>query len=180
MHASLIDRTSHAGDLPVAKDTMMTAPTQGCMGGVVKKHFHLTFHFTVNIDESKIPTEGIHAKTWYTRSSRDDEAWHETDDRQRRLLKAVLANNEVLNRWLRMTIASWFEQEEWKEALPPDDEWGDILAPAIATLSKDDRETYGAMIADRVLAEDIEDFNDCFSTEFDALDIVEVKLRGEQ
>jgi len=155
----------------------------------VSKHFHLTLHFTVTGDDSRIPTTGVKFQRHPndTRSG-DDEGWRKHDDRMRRLYKAVLSNKRVLRDFLESRISSWLTDEHyWDEILLNEeviDERGearveDILRPAIATLSEEDREIFTRQIAADVFYENSEEFLDCFSTEFDAVELHEVEMRQE-
>ena len=145
----------------------------------IKKHFHLIFHLNVTIDESKIPTEGVNATTLGTRSG-DDAWWRRYDDRQRRLLKAVLADKKTLDNWIMSQFASLFEGGEANSVFYEPDESENILAPAIATLSPEDRKAFADLIAHEVLDDHIEEFRECFLFEFTGLNVAEVEHGGRQ
>lgn len=158
----------------------------------LRKHFHLTLHFTVSGDESKIPTTGVKFQRHPndTRSG-SDIFWREHDERMRRLFQAVVSNKIVLHDFLESCISGWLNsnaQDCWDEILFDAGKLNEhdelplenILLPAIATLNEEDKQVFTKLVASDVFYENVEEFIDCFSTEFDAVDLVEVEMRGEQ
>lgn len=157
----------------------------------IKKHFRLTMHFTIIGDESKIPTTGVQFQP-HPNSTRtgDDALWHEHDDRMRRLFEAVLSNERALRLFLESRVASWLTTEtdqHWDEILFDDavlDKHNEVrlenlLYPAIATLSKEDRKVFTRQVANEVFFDNIEEFLDCFSTELEAVELQEVEVEDE-
>ncbi len=159
------------------------------MNNTIKKHFHLTLHFTVTGNESKIPTEGVNAKVHYTRSG-DDAAWRKSDDRMRRLYKAVVSDKRVLRAFFESCISVWLETEtaqHWNEILFDEDmldehrelRLEDILRPAITRLPEEDEQWFAKIEANKVFYDHLDEFIDCFSTELDYLELSEIEMEED-
>ncbi len=159
----------------------------------ISKHFHLTLHFTVTGDESEIPTTGVNFQKHpnCTRSG-SDTFWREHDERMRRLYKAVVNDKQALYALFASRISAWLETETyqfWDTILFDEgmlDEHNnevrleDMLQPALAALSKEDREILLRHAEEQVLYENVEEFLDCFSANLTGVDFTEVEMRGEQ
>ena len=144
------------------------------MSEKISKHFHLTLHFTVTGDESKIPTE--------------DEEYNE---RQRRLFRAVVSDKKTLDVYQRYLIAGWLELEGsryFDDMLLYDVKKGDrgfreaetILDNAIAELDASDREWFAEVEEEGIFYENTEVFHDCFEANIVGVDFTEVEMRGHQ
>ncbi len=144
------------------------------MSEKISKHFHLTLHFTVTGDESKIPTE--------------DEEYNE---RQRRLFRAVVSDKKTLDVYQRYLIAGWLELEGsryFDDVLLYDVKKGDrgfreaetILDNAIAELDASDREWFAEVEEEGIFYENTEVFHDCFEANIVGVDFTEVEMRGHQ
>ena len=144
------------------------------MSEKISKHFHLTLHFTVTGDESKIPTE--------------DEEYNE---RQRRLFRAVVSDKKTLDVYQRYLIAGWLELEGsryFDDMLLYDVKKDDrgfreaetILDNAIAELDASDREWFAEVEEEGIFYENTEVFHDCFEANIVGVDFTEVEMRGHQ
>ena len=144
------------------------------MSEKISKHFHLTLHFTVTGDESKIPAEN-----------------EEYNERQRRLFKAVVSDKKTLDVYQRYLIAGWLELEGsryFDDMLLYDVKKGDrgfreaetILDNAIAELDASDREWFAEVEEEGIFYENTEVFHDCFEANIVGVDFTEVEMRGHQ
>ncbi len=144
------------------------------MSEKISKHFHLTLHFTVTGDESKIPTE--------------DEEYNE---RQRRLFRAVVSDKKTLDVYQRYLIAGWLELEGsryFDDMLLYDVKKDDrgfreaetILDNAIAELDASDREWFAEVEEEGIFYENTEVFHDSFEANIVGVDFTEVEMRGHQ
>ena len=144
----------------------------------VKKTYQLslTLHFTVEVDESTIPTTGVNATPSGVTRTGDDNAWRQSDEIKRRLLHAVLAQKETTDAYLLFSVVSqisgWTWQE-WHETLRGIDEedLDYILAPAIKTLPQDDQKYFAGAEKNHVFFEATEIFQDCWSTRMEDAEI---------
>lgn len=140
------------------------------------KHLRLQLDFTVTIDESAIPTTGVHATPY---RSGDHEGWLEADECQRRLFKALLANKSMYEAYLIYTIATdlgsmtW---QAWQEFLvgTPSDNLEEVLQPTIETLDKTAQEYFATAKENETFFECTEEFQSCFQTVLDDASIVDM------
>src|SRR5690242_11869105 len=95
-----------------------------------KKHIRLVLDFTIDISDAKLSTRN--KKQLYY------------NERQRRLLHAILSKEEWVNAYLRLELVSSLEltsEREWHELLIGENysDSKEVLAPIIATLSQQDQ-----------------------------------------
>lgn len=137
----------------------------------------LTLHFTVEVDESSIPTDGVNARPNGTIRSGDDEAWREGDEMERRLLHAVIAQKQAADAYLLYAVVSQLSGwpwQDWHELLLGDaqEDIEKVLLPAIKTLSSEDQEHFAHAKASGVFFECTEAFQDCWSVRLDTTKVV--------
>lgn len=105
---------------------------------MIEKHIRLHIDFTITIAEQPpclLPGD-----------IDPPEAAHEYDARQARLLEAVKAHPDVLKAWLHSVIAGQMHSHNWYDwdtlLMGRELSYQDLLTPAIATLSKEDRDFF--------------------------------------
>lgn len=130
-------------------------------------HVKLTLSIDIEIDESHIPTTGAKARPNGTQRTGDDQAWREGDDMQRRLLRAVLADKEVFNEYIRFCVTNCVSGQQWQywhELLRdvPNDHVESVLEPILQKLPAKDQELLQGASENGVFLENVEEFYDCW------------------
>lgn len=130
----------------------------------MKKHIQITLDFTVTIEEEKILP-----------GQNKDEC--EYNERQKRLLHAVLSDKERFDTYLQWQITGFFEcmnWHDWYEQLMGDRDITSetILSDSIATLDTSDQRFFEEVKQEDIFHENIEDMENCFTTELDKVEYV--------
>lgn len=116
----------------------------------MKKQISVTFHFTVDINESP-----------------------KADNRTDRLMTAVLADEAVLQQCARRNVVDFLESyPHWHECMGIG-EWEDVLGTAIASLSEGDRRHYSSAYREGLLYEAVEDVVQCFLATVESVEVRE-------
>lgn len=140
------------------------------------KHLRLQLDFTVTIDESTIPTNGVLA---HPDRSGDDEAWRESDEHQRRLFKMIVTHKDMLETYLTYLLASelgamtW---QQWQDLLlgAPEDNLEEALRPAIALLDASAQEYFANAKENGTFFECTEEFQESIQSSLDDAIIVDM------
>lgn len=137
---------------------------------MMQKNIRLTFDFTVSVDETSL--DNLNDPT--------NPHEHEYQERQRRLLHAVLSDQERFLTYLKWQIASHFELMNWQDFHDllmdkPDVNSQEILASAIATLDASDQQFFAEAEKHDVFFENVEEMADCWSTQVNQVEFVEVE-----
>ena len=131
---------------------------------MIQKKLSLHLHFTVNIDESAIP-------------QREDKDEREYSERQKRLLQAILANQERFHAYLAYQVTSainYLTWQDWDEMLlgSSDEQPLQILKPILATLDSEDQQFFKEADEEGVFYENIEEMEGCFTANLDSCKLV--------
>lgn len=130
-------------------------------------HVSLVLSIDIEIDESHIPTTGVNATPKGIQRTGDDQAWRDGDNMQRRLLRAVLADKEMFEEYIRFCVTnsvSGLQWQYWHQLLrdTPDDDIQRVLEPIIQKLPESDQKQLRQAAENGVFLENVEDFYDCW------------------
>lgn len=113
--------------------------------GTCTKHLRLSIDFHITIAGTPPDDDGL---------NEPDTLYHA---RQERLLTAAKGNSAVLERWIKSLIVNQMQQKacsDWDTLIGGEVAFQDLLAPALATLPKDDQE-YFAFIPEGMYFDDL-------------------------
>lgn len=132
------------------------------------EHLILTLHFAIEVDEARIPIDGVNARPGGTIRTGDDSEWREMDERERRLLRVVVGDRFILESYLRQRVVrhlALMGDRDWDTIFPDDSQNHEMLiATAIKLLSSEDREYFADAEDQGVLYESTEIFDDCWKS----------------
>jgi hypothetical protein len=136
---------------------------------MVLKQYKLRLDFTVSINEltDEIVHESVGGFSNYDEIIKDTRTWKHAE-RQKRLLHALLANPDVLEKYVRKEVVGLFEvhaNEEIKELFDSDEDEQELLMPVIDGLNKEDSEVFSSAIEDGLFSENTSEFSECFTIE---------------
>lgn len=145
---------------------------------MVLKRYKLKLEFTMNIQEltDEIVHESLKTFSNYNEILLPPEIWDRTE-RQKRLLRTLLANPEVLEQFVLHEIFDLYEAyaaEQVKAMLATSENRDEILLPIINSMDERDSAVFNELIEDDMLFTYSEQFNDCFSLELTNARITEV------
>jgi hypothetical protein len=134
---------------------------------MTRKTFNIqvNLHYTVEIDESSIPTEA---------EDKQEVAYNE---RQRRLLHAIVSSDARMQSYLKYLIASDAGTKDWRDwnmliLGEGDPALIDVLTPALTTLNKKDQQYFQKVEKKGILYENVETMEECFSVDLKDAEIV--------
>jgi hypothetical protein len=151
------------------------------------KHFRVQLDFTIDIDDSRIPIDMVppaRPNGGVQPRFDDEEVEREDNERNLRLLQAVMNNQEVLSTYVRYILVSKLadlgSEDLYSLLGVKHQQEEEMLAPAIQQLSRKDREEYAQGIREGWVSDSLDSFDRCFEETFDKATIIELPETREE